>query len=144
MLAQNFMTASALGINDIQLDALIKVLGMLERSELEHTGVCQPVKNGFNMAEILHENSCGTVACLCGWAHLVSDRKAFPQVENYLAERKRPGWSKLPKELFNLFFNNTGRVSSLWNIDNSQAASALRNYLTTGKPNWSEVLAPQS
>jgi hypothetical protein len=38
MLAQNFKTAADLGIKDIDLDALIKVLGMLERRSYLSTG----------------------------------------------------------------------------------------------------------
>jgi hypothetical protein len=34
MLANSFMTPSALGISDVEFDALVKVLGMLERSEI--------------------------------------------------------------------------------------------------------------
>jgi hypothetical protein len=34
MLANNFMTPSALGLSDVEFESLVKVLGMLERGDI--------------------------------------------------------------------------------------------------------------
>lgn len=128
MLAQNFMTATDLGIAEAEVSALIKVLGMLERGELSKR---------FAMETTMMETPCGTVACICGWAHLVSNGAAFPEAikqncGNDFNER-------LPREAIHLF----GYDSSPNNLESrtvAQAASALRNYLTLGEARWVEVL----
>lgn len=68
MLANNFMTPSALGISDVEFDALVKVLGMLERREIPD--------DEFTMRRVQHPYR--TPACLCGWANHVSGGRAFP------------------------------------------------------------------
>lgn len=67
MLAQNFKTPTALGISDIEFESLVKVLGMLERGEIE--------KEQFDMRDVWHP--CGAPACLIGWAGHVSGRELF-------------------------------------------------------------------
>jgi hypothetical protein len=63
MLAQNFKTATDLGISEVEQDALIKVLGMLERNDFARG-------ESFNMGWwYQHSNTCGTVGCIAGWAH---------------------------------------------------------------------------
>lgn len=53
MLAQNFKTPADLGITDVEFDALYKVLGILERSEVPHVPVTRALivrtaaPNGF-------------------------------------------------------------------------------------------------
>lgn len=81
MLANSFQTPAALGISDVEFEALEKVLGMLERGELSH-GPFPRAKmdregNQFNMAALLDEGECGTIGCLMGWAYHVSHRVAF-------------------------------------------------------------------
>ena len=66
MLANNFMTPSALGISDVEFEALVKVLGMLERTEIPD--------EQFTMRRVQHP--CRTPACLCGWANHVSAGRA--------------------------------------------------------------------
>src|SRR4051812_45274855 len=81
MLAQNFKSATDLGIEDAELDALIKVLGMLERQEFVHVeSVWDRTKpNGFNMGATQSKTACGTVACMGGWANIISGGAAFPE-----------------------------------------------------------------
>lgn len=142
MLAQNFKTATDLGISDIELDALIEVLGMLEREEID--------QHHFDMANFLDEEDCGTVACICGWAHYVSNHKAFPEL---LVVGTLPDIARRAPALRDLFMFHTSigdiinhptyrHQRSVGSVTPAEAAIALRSYLTTGDANWSEALAP--
>lgn len=130
MLAQNFKTAADLGLSDAEFDALAQVLGMLEREEIE------PRK--FSMRSTVHD--CGSPACICGWAGHVSNWAAFPE-----AEKRFSGEAllrRLPKQLNDLFlFSRGGLHTPQARATPSQAAIALRNYLTHGEPRWAEALA---
>lgn len=135
MLKPNFMSAADLGIDQVERDALISVLGMLERKEFVHgkhpaATIPNRGRNEFNMSAILEEHGCGTIACLMGWAHIASGRKAFadycgPRFKSHL------DWGRPPalKRLFGL--------ASPWVVLNQvtpdRAAEALRNYLITGR-----------
>lgn len=141
MLAQNFKTAVDLGISDIELDALIKVLGMLERGEIN--------QQTLDMANFLDEEDCGTVACICGWAHLVSNQVAFPEVKDIGHASAK--LMKRPYELRMLFLVYDGLGEMMANgpykhqrtvssVLPDEAARALRSYLTTGEANWAEAL----
>lgn len=143
MLAQNFQTAEALGITDTELDALIKVLGMLERGELD---------GHFDMGNWL--NHCGTVGCIAGTAHIVTDGVAFPWVRDLMAffrgEDRGLSWKAVtsyPRNrpfLWDLFTPEDEAESvgiGLGAIKPAQAAIALRNYLSSGEPRWAEALA---
>src|SRR5258708_34374563 len=80
MLARNFLSAADLEVTEQERDALIQVLGALERGEIEYAYVgdlavslrCGAglVPTHFNMgtAQGRAAGDCGTVACLCGWA----------------------------------------------------------------------------
>jgi hypothetical protein len=144
MLAQNFLPHADLGITEIERDALATVLGMLERGEID--------TDHFAMDSVLFEGACGTVGCICGWAHIVSDRAAFPEVQRLLFGSLLQ--ARVPLATIRLFAI-TGDVdqkdiyqSRL--IDRvrrqaspEEAATALRSYLTTGEANWAEALAAQ-
>jgi hypothetical protein len=140
MLAQNFKTATDLHISDVELLSLIKVLGMLERDELIHgeTPIAsiprQP--NEFNMAASL-DNRCGTIGCIAGWACHISGGEAFPEIIKGEIE----DWAlRSNKQLLSLF--GIGRpCGSLYDITPSEAATALRSYLTTGDAKWHEAVA---
>lgn len=131
MLAQNFKTAAELGIAEDEKSALAQVLGMLERGELVHC----PLKSAplvtshrFNMGTwdgML--SGCGTVYCIGGWAEKLLGRVAF---------------CNSPKSLDKLFFPDDyhNRIRQLDDITVTQAAIALRNYLTHGEPLWEEAL----
>lgn len=111
MLAQNFKTPTDLDISDAEFDALRKVLGMLERGEI--------AERQFDMRHIHHD--CGSPARICGWAlHVSNNYRLFGSV-----------W---PQRLADLLRTRTG-------VNTSQAAIALRNYLTHGEPRWNEALA---
>lgn len=119
-----YMTAEALGIDPNEHQALIAVLGKLERGELRHVPAYGEAYDefgdacGFNMFNW----DCDSVCCIGGWAeHMMSSE--FSMVEG---------------ALFRLFFPEGDRKS----MTPDQAAQALRNYLTQGEPRWTEVLAP--
>lgn len=130
MLAQNFKTAADLGISEAEADALIKVLGMLERGELKHHPSSQPdTPNGFNMGHWGVQTDCGSIGCIKGWAQFVSDR-VFT-----LVRYGSPVWG--------LFTVDHIHHRRRWaEITTSEAACALRNYLTLGEARWAEVLSP--
>lgn len=132
MLARNFKTPADLGISNAEFEALAKVLGMLERGDIP--------EREFNMARIRGKTSCGTVACICGWASIVSDGRAFPMRE-MPGERWYPisSFSALPKSLRDLFGVDNMKVC--FEGTRQSAAIALRSYLTTGEPRWAEALA---
>jgi hypothetical protein len=140
MLTQSFKSADELGIADVEQQSLVTVLGMLERGELVY-GKYPIAKmfrgpNEFNMAATLDESSdCGSIGCLCGWAHIVSGRTAFAE---FFSEN-RP-LEALPVGLRRLFRFGAG-TGSLCNIQPEQAATALRSYLTTGDAKWHEAVA---
>ena len=129
MLAQNYKTASELGIRDIDQQALIKVLGMLERGEFIHWQTRWARKYIFNMnAPEVH--SCGSMGCIVGWAHYLSEG-AFTGASKY------PNW---PVGLKELYYPDES-IKEIQDITVPEAAQALRNYLTTGESRWNEVLA---
>lgn len=144
MLAQNFKTPSALEIADVEFEALVMVLRMLERGELtygEHPfSAKQRQPNEFNMASTLQEG-CGTIACICGWAHIVSNRVAFADFLLAAGDQQAlQVLERMPTSLRKLFRFGAA-CGSLYSIRPSHAAIALRSYLTNGEPRWSEALA---
>lgn len=133
MLAQNFLSAEALGITDAEREALRTVLGMLERGELPQR-TNWPLKGlMFDMSDFLFEDECGTAACIAGHAHLASGRRVFQDwVQGDVPEGH--GSSAL-HELF---------LPAPWllcKITPEQAAVALRSFLTTGAAKWAEARA---
>jgi hypothetical protein len=137
MLAQNFKTAADLGISDAELDALIKVLGMLERGEI--------TENHFHMARFWME--CGTVGCLCGWANQISGGAAFPELNASTTEISL--FFRMPdaaRALFTMGMGSDSPERTGLNVFVQRrarphhAATALRSYLTTGEANWAEAL----
>jgi hypothetical protein len=120
MLAQNFKAAEALGITNEEVEALIKVLGMLERGECDR----------FSMSRVRHE--CGSPSCMLGWAQSVlGDRDALT---------KNGGIYGKTDALEDLFFPKSRLLPDAYPSDQATAALALRNYLTLGEPHWGEVL----
>ena len=130
MLAQSFKTAAELGLAQVEVQALIAVLRMLERGDISH--------DEFHMGHFKHE--CKTPACICGWAHHVSGGRAFPELTAKLGPMivyRRFTESPAVIALFRL----TSTRGSGGDITAAQAAVALRNYLTEGEPRWEEALA---
>jgi hypothetical protein len=146
MLAQNFKSSADLGITDPELDALIKVLGMLERGDLAFQRV-KPLKNFkpkndhcFNMGPYLVEAECGTTGCIAGWAYLVSGGQTFKFASNRRGDVVS-AHRTLPSDLFDLFHCGEVSMEKRYKITPSQAGAAVRSYLSTGKANWAEQLA---
>lgn len=134
MLARSFKTATDLGISEVERDALIKVLGMLERGELVHGARSMkdhPTRlRVFNMGDW----HCGSAGCLGGWTEYVGGLEQLS-----LHER-----SYNSEGLHQLFYpDGAGFCTPLEmsNISTQQAAHALSNYLTTGEPRWDLALA---
>lgn len=136
MLAQNFRTAAELGLTDKQLEALIKVLGVLERQETFYVPNARgldegpaPTPVGFNMEWVFGQSDCGTTACILGWAMHFAGENSFDGV--------------MPGKLLELFLYQTPTPSKseAWRATPAQAAIAIRNYLTFGEPRWHEALS---
>lgn len=128
MLAQNFKTAEELGLAEVEVEALITVLRMLERGDI--------ARAQFHMGRFRDE--CKTPACICGWAYYISSGRAFSELTAHCGPiilHRRV--SKSLSELFRL----TEARDSGADITPAQAAVALRNYLTHGEPRWAEAMA---
>jgi hypothetical protein len=126
MLARSFLPATDLGISEIERDALIATLFAFERDEIE----------SFSMRHF--RESCGTPACICGWANYISGGRAFAEVSTMsgtLAVRRL--YSRLPQQLQYLF--DIQGLPQQAGATQAQAAAALSNYLTFGEPRWNEV-----
>ncbi len=140
MLARSFLSASDLHMTEVERDALITVLGMLERGELIFSRWFSPVvvngPRGFSMAVCMAKTSCGAIGCLCGWANEISNGAAFANLH------KLDFVQKMPEPLIRLFRFDAPTVSSE-DIEPEQAAQALMNFLTSGEARWMEVLFPQ-
>jgi hypothetical protein len=140
MLAQNFKSAAELDLSDVELQSLIKVLGMLEREELVHADApwaAQPRQpNEFNMAATL-DNACGTIGCIAGWAYHISGGSAFPEIVKGEIE----DWDLRSNRTLNSLFGIGRACGYLSAITPSQAAIALRSFLTTGDPRWDLAVA---
>jgi hypothetical protein len=126
MLAQNFMKAVDLGISSDDVEALVAVLGMLERGEVTHHPSETECRDGFNMK---HYGHCGTTQCIAGLADRLYGVGLCCRHLN-----------SLPGPLDDLFCGpQFGKHNE--DITVEQAATALRNYLTHGEPRWDEALA---
>ncbi|MHB8272690.1 hypothetical protein [Bradyrhizobium sp.] len=131
MLARNFKSAADLGITEPQLDALRKVLVLLETGRLRHVpahklrgSMDEPRFAGlFNMWYSFADSECGSVGCIRGSAMMISGVD-FP------AGRDNPDG------LHELFYNWSGG-----DPNDQQAAAALRSYLTTGDARWDLAVA---
>jgi|SRR6516162_357458 hypothetical protein len=107
MLAPCFKTADELGLNPSQRDALIKVLGMLERGELREAASDLDLQ-GYIEADVFSMRSWST--CICGHA------KRFSEWDSAATSQSGP----------------TGSLFYRTSMSMAQAAIALRDYLTTG------------
>jgi hypothetical protein len=128
MLARSFLSATDLGISEVEREALVTTLLAFERGEIDN----------FTMRHF--RETCGTPACICGWANHFSGGRAFAEVSTMsgvLATKQLH--RRLPKRLQYLFdiqgFPEQAAATQ------TQAAAALANYLTCGEPRWDEVTA---
>jgi hypothetical protein len=135
MLANNFMPPSALGLSDVEFESLVKLLGMLERGEVPD--------DQFTMRRVQHP--CRTPACLCGCANHLSGGRAFPLEEKpgatiFSGTTYAPRWREMAPRLQSLFAYGGRATDPVYAATPSQAAIALRNFLTEGEPRWAEAL----
>lgn len=145
MLAQNFKTAADLGISDVELDALIKVLGMLERGEIvliptrdlaQGLRASESDPTHFNMGFVHAGFDCGTAACMLGWARSV-EPSSF---RGSIVDRPQPLLALFLMGEQSTLQDSRAIVNNPDDITPSQAAIALRSYITTGEANWAEAL----
>jgi len=149
MLAQSFKTAEELGLTTDQVEGLIKTLKVLETDKTQH----QPLREFsgvfffdteqyrfdglFNMAVWAGDQpECGTIRCIGGTAEALMGKKLFDLVSI--------GRNENQEELYDLFCPKARHLQGRPNwseITPSQAATALRSYLTTGQANWDAALA---
>jgi hypothetical protein len=134
MLAQNFQSPIELGLTDLQFEALCKTLVLLETGKLKKEDVAAETEEvikekeftgHFNMDTWTSTYHCGTVACIGGTAELIG-KVEFMKSSTY------------NDQLYTLFYPPSDLDYS--EITVSQAANALRNYLSTGNAKWDEVL----
>lgn len=135
MLAQNFKTAEDLGLTDAQKDALIKTLVLFETGKIEHREVTSRISSMdenptfcgyFNMQHWQAAHPCGTVACIGGTAELIGNVRFCNE----------------SKGLFALFHPYCIIAKMSWeDITTTQAAIALRSYLSTGDARWDLAIA---
>lgn len=121
MLAQNFLSAEALGITEEQREALIKTLGAFERGEIP--------EDEFYMGSW----ACGTTACIGGWSERLANKIIFLEINPF----------SLPVGLQELFYPDEFEEDdkAICCRDINKGSAALRNYLTLGEPRWDEVMA---
>ncbi len=137
MLAQNFKSATELGLCEPELWALVKVLHMFEREEITYAekaksgAIDKSHLVGFNMWSFYGASECGTVACICGWAEHVGALEPFSLVEKRLKNKQL-------EELFEA--RDLPSRHDFSSITPSQAAVALRSFLTTGEARWREAI----
>ncbi len=139
MLAQNFLSAEELGLEGREHQALVAVLGKLERGELRHVGrfYDRPkteTKDAiwFDMRWWNEEVDCGTVHCIGGAADAILGNEVMDSRSELLANG---GDSSLHQLFYPEHFG-----TNLRDITAEQAAAALRNYLTIHDPCWEELL----
>ena len=134
------MSAAELKIpSEAGYQGLITFLGMLERGEVPHWKSQSDAKVKLNMAAWISNDEwlgCGTVCCIGGAVEYLTGVYLLSEAHVPLEELFYPfttGLDGHPKvDQFSV-----GRYLS---ITPEQAARALRSYLTTGHPRWSEVL----
>lgn len=138
-----YMSAENLRIAEHTRDALIWVLGMLEAGELEQwKGMT--AGNKFDMGTAARRTGCGTAGCIAGWASIHMQGIKPNAAGIYIMTEEQADIASdfcadAHGDLARLFYamDLTGRNSfSLDEVRPDQAAKALRNYLTTGRPSW--------
>lgn len=116
MLARSYLDANTLGISDKVHQALITVLHQAERNEIEIKMDMWNVCIAGNVCNVLGERTnpvSTSIHNACTKAHELSELVFMREVPNRFYDKR---------------------------ITHERAVLALRNYLTTGKANWNEVL----
>lgn len=136
-MTEEYLTADELGISCEEYCALHKVKRGLESGEYVHVSPeimdresIPEGKRGFNLSTTCKGYSCGTVGCIGGWVAQEMGLSIF-ESGNYV-ERQQYGSVKGMKELYypKMYVGYYGGVTP------RQAAQAIGNFLSTGKPNW--------
>jgi len=139
MLAATYLSADTLRIAPRVRDALIEVLTRMERGELVHVYEPEEIRmplpgNLFCMNEWNTQMTCGTVRCIGGWCEYIMDpNKQYDDDDE-------PDWITTD-ELEELFYPPRVVRRGAYQASVGQAAAALRNYLTTGEPNWEQAMS---
>ncbi|MBR0868901.1 hypothetical protein JQ633_00915 [Bradyrhizobium tropiciagri] len=144
MLAQNFKSADELKISEAQKDALIKTLVLLETGKLIHAspddedffinnsweeaGLKPRFDGRFNLGTWAATANCGTVACIGGTAEAISGVRFH-------------GWMDRLDGLRDLFTPQCLSFREWSKVTPTEAATALRSYLTTGDARWDLAVA---
>ncbi len=134
-LPTTYKTAEELKISEKEHTALQQVMQMLESGEIAERDLYQHLVHQTK-PKVLHMGStrcstaCGTAACIGGWVAILTDEENIDEYvwgQNWLNNPRAP--------LHNLYWQHTrGRTTT------AQAAQAIKNFLTTGDPNWASVL----
>lgn len=128
---------------------ILRVADAIEKGELVKRGI------GFNMEAVIsiatdrrkdHVDSCGTVACIAGWAHcvryprrklarLIADTEDYAHYES-VAWESAVDFLGLSEETADDLFQPSG--AGPWTyITPAQAVRVLRHLAETGKVDWS-------
>ena len=113
-------TAEELGLSEAQYCGLVKTLYALEHDKLPHS---------FRM-DVWR---CGSACCIGGSAEVLG-------LCSFGADHEK--LTRSNPALFNLFYPwvaNRDRMAWTMYATPEQGARALRNYLTTGHPNWEDA-----
>jgi hypothetical protein len=134
MLQKTFKSADELGLDEDSYKVLHQVLSLLETGEISEAKfnmyiIGIEIKRSLSVEEKI---SCGTPRCILGWAEVFS-KKHFTWPHPY-----NPQTSAQIDELYRLFYPYHSKKA--WDASTGQAAETLRNYLTTGKENWKQIM----
>lgn len=159
MLARNFMTAEALRREQMEYDALVSVLGKLERGEIGHKNfdMACPMRNlwaSYRRVDLLTVSTiseeCGTAGCIGGYvavemgiepkSYVYGNDNFYSYDDNDLSFREKGNQTALGRLYFPRDKHTNRMVDCIHSITPEEGAHALRNYLTTGEPSWEEVL----
>jgi hypothetical protein len=155
----DFKSASELGITEVERNALIVVLESMELGKI-YSYHNMPAECRVKHADtpkihmelfFTHDTECGTVGCLAGWANILSDGKAFPELNN--AREQKPNSTaniedmirRLPLEIRRLFLVRGSSFGDMNDLSHETLIKRLRNYLSTGSVTGStpETLSQQ-
>lgn len=144
------LTHEQLGIKQWEHDALVNLIEYLPTLEAIAEAWDTPTAgNGFCMYEPGQSWKCGTVACIGGWAYIISKvDKRLKRVNAYV-RRHEPEYNysadpievlSSPSPLSGLYY--PVGVDDRWDeITPSVAVDGIKNFLNTGDPKWVELLA---
>lgn len=153
-----FLSAAALGITEADRKGLIMTLEGLESGQIvSNVNFNMSMwygsrKRSYQAGMDLH--SCGTTACLAGWANYLTNGEAFPEVT-----KMTPGNHDVPdmyvcntalhnrlplatQSLFGLregpYLTSRDQTNANYGVvgNSKEAAPVLREYLTTGRVTW--------